>query len=80
MPAFDLRFVKGLCDDSGHVHSACQFHRLVDAATEQDAIRAAVAEFCRARRTRDWKIFADAIELRYLDDKYEQPMSRVVSF
>ena len=33
MPSFDIRFIKTVCDDTGHEHRACQAAFKVDATT-----------------------------------------------
>lgn len=64
MSFFDVRFMKVVCDDSGHEHPVCQSRILVDASTESEAFRKAQAELCRQKKTSDWSLFADVIETR----------------
>jgi hypothetical protein len=64
MPSFDIRFIKTVCDDSGHEHRACQAAFTIDAASLSEAVRQAEADFCRLNHARDWTIFADAVESR----------------
>ncbi len=64
MPTFEIRYLKKLCDDSGHEHSTCQCVTTVDAPTAHEALRLAEIEVCSSRQLSDWTIFADAIELR----------------
>ncbi len=64
MPSFDVRFIKTVCDDTGHEHRACQAAFKVDAASLTAAAQQAEADFCRQKGVRDWTIFADAMELR----------------
>ena len=64
MPSFEVRFIKTVCDDSGHEHRACQAAFCVDAPSLTEATRQAETDFCRQRQVRDWTIFADAMELR----------------
>jgi hypothetical protein len=64
MPSFDVRFIKTVCDDTGHEHRACQAEFTVDACSLTDAVRQAEADFCRQKHIHDWTIFADAVEFR----------------
>jgi hypothetical protein len=64
MFSFDVRFIKTVCDDTGHEHRACQAAFNVTAPTLAEAVRQAEADFCRQKRIRDWTIFADAVELK----------------
>jgi hypothetical protein len=64
MPSFDVRFIKTVCDDTGHEHRACQAAFTVDAASLTEAVTRAETDFCSQKRVRDWTIFADAVELR----------------
>lgn len=64
MPSFDVRFIKTVCDDTGHEHRACQAVFTVDAVSLTAAAQQAEADFCRQKGVRDWTVFADAMELR----------------
>ena len=64
MATFEIRYIKRLCDDSGHEHDACQSLAMVEAASAHEALRLAELQACGSRRLADWTIFADAIELR----------------
>ena len=64
MPSFDVRFIKTVCDDTGHEHRACQAAFTVEAASLTEAVRRAEADFCRQKHVHDWTIFADAVEFR----------------
>ena len=64
MPSFDVRFIKTVCDDTGHEHRACQAVFSVDANSHSEAVEKAEGDFCRQRQVRDWTIFADAVECR----------------
>jgi hypothetical protein len=64
MSSFDVRFIKTVCDDTGHEHRACQAAFRVEAPSLIEAVRGAEADFCRQKHVRDWTIFADAVELR----------------
>ncbi len=64
MLSFDVRFIKTVCDDSGHEHRACQAAFSVQAVSLAEAVKQAEVDFCRQKHVRDWTIFADAIELK----------------
>lgn len=64
MPLFEVRFIKTVCDDTGHEHRACQAAFTIEAPSLTDAVRRAEADFCQQRHAHDWTIFADAVEFR----------------
>jgi len=64
VPSFDVRFMKTVCDDTGHEHRACQAAFTVDAASLAEAVERAEADVCSQKRVHDWTIFADAVEFR----------------
>jgi hypothetical protein len=64
MRSFDVRFIKTVCDDTGHEHRACQAAFSVQALTLTEAVTQAEANFCRQKHVQDWTIFADAVELK----------------
>ena len=64
MLSFDVRFIKTVCDDTGHEHRACQAAFSVLAPSLVEAIKQAEAKFCSQKHIRDWTIFADAVELK----------------
>jgi hypothetical protein len=64
MALFDVRFIKTVCDDTGHEHRACQAAFKVEAASLTEAVRRAEVDFCRQKHVSDWTIFADAVEFR----------------
>jgi hypothetical protein len=64
MPSFDVRFIKTVCDDSGHEHRACQAEFTIDAVSLSEAVRLAEADFCKLNQVHDWTRFADAVEFR----------------
>jgi hypothetical protein len=64
MATFEIRYIKKLCDDSGHEHDACQSVTTVEAPTACEALRLAEARVCAEWQLSDWTVFADAIELR----------------
>lgn len=64
MQSFDVRFIKTVCDDTGHEHLACQAAFSVQAGSLTEAVKQAEADFCKQKHVRDWTIFADAVELK----------------
>ena len=64
MLSFDVRFIKTVCDDTGHEHRACQAEFSVQASSLTEAVKRAELDFCRQKRVHDWTIFADAVELK----------------
>ena len=64
MLSFDVRFLKTVCDDTGHEHQACQAAFTIEAASLTEAVKRAEADFCRLKHVHDWTIFADAVEFR----------------
>jgi hypothetical protein len=66
MATYHVRFVKTLCDDSGHEHKCLQAEIEVRRArTEVRALRAAELKFQRVKRIENWKTYADTVELVY---------------
>jgi hypothetical protein len=64
MPSFDVRFIKTVCDDTGHEHRACQAAFTIEATSLAEAVQRAEIDFCRQKHVHDWTIFADAVEFR----------------
>jgi hypothetical protein len=64
MLSFDVRFIKTVCDDTGHEHRACQAAFTVQASSLTEAVKQAETDFCRQKHVHDWTIFADAVEFR----------------
>jgi hypothetical protein len=60
MPTFEIKYIKKLCDDSGHEHKACQSVTTAEAPTAHEALRLAEAEVCGCRQLSDWTVFAAA--------------------
>jgi hypothetical protein len=65
VPSFDVRFLKTVCDDTGHEHRACQAAFTIEAASLTEAVQRAEVDFCRQKHVHDWTIFADSVECRY---------------
>jgi hypothetical protein len=64
MPSFDVRFIKTVCDDTGHEHRACQAAFTIEATSLAEAVQRAEIDFCRQKHVHDWTIFAEAVEFR----------------
>ena len=64
MQSFNVRFIKTVCDDSGHEHRACQAAFSVMAPSLTEAVKQAEMDFCRQKHVHDWTIFADVVELK----------------
>ncbi|RXH36690.1 hypothetical protein XH99_07010 [Bradyrhizobium nanningense] len=64
MLSFNVRFIKTVCDDSGDEHRACEAAFKVHAASLGAAAQQAEIDFCKQKSVRDWRIFADVLELR----------------
>jgi len=66
MTRFHIRFLKKICNDTGHECVTCQGEFLVDSASAGQALEEAEAAFCEARKTDRWDLFADTAELRII--------------
>ncbi|WP_213770502.1 hypothetical protein [Bradyrhizobium sp. dw_78] len=63
MRSFYVRFLKTICDHSGHEHHTCQGSFLIQAGTLAEAIQQAEKDFCLQKQVKDWTMFADTVEL-----------------
>jgi hypothetical protein len=64
MTTYHVRFVKTLCDDTGHQHKCLQAEIEVSRArTHARAVRAAELKFQRVKRIENWKTYADVVEV-----------------
>lgn len=64
MPNYRVRFIKILCDDTGHPHRCQEGEVNIRHARDRDrAVRAAKKRFARIKRIPRWDLFADAFEL-----------------
>jgi len=64
MTTYHFRFVKTLCDDSGHQHQCLQGEIEVRRArTHARALRAAELKFQRVKSIQNWKTYADTMEV-----------------
>ena len=64
MPHYRVRFIKDICDDTGHSHRCVE--GVVDIRSARDqarAVRAAQRRFERMKKIRRWNMYADRFEL-----------------
>jgi hypothetical protein len=67
MPTYRIRFLKVICDDTGHEHHTCQSTIDVDADSADLALASARDEFASQRRGMDWRFYADRVEIELHD-------------
>jgi hypothetical protein len=61
---YRVRFVKMLCDDSGHQHECLEGEiKIRRARSELRAVRAAKLKFQRTKKIESWKTYADTIQV-----------------
>ena len=61
---YRVRFVKTLCDDSGHHHECLEGEiKIRRARSELRAVRAAKLKFQRTKKIESWKTYADTIQV-----------------
>lgn len=73
MPRYRVRFIKTLCDDTGHPHRCLEGEVYIRHARDRDrAVRAAKSRFARIKQVPRWDLSADAFEL---DIEPEEPSS-----
>ena len=64
MSEYRVRFMKTLCDDTGHQHNCLEGEiRVRRARGQARAVRAAKLRFQRAKRVANWKTYADTIDV-----------------
>ena len=63
MSRYEVRFIKNICDATGHDHRVCQRVVGVEAGDADSAIVKAKDVFCLLERVRSWTIHADAFEV-----------------
>ncbi|MDB5571395.1 MAG: hypothetical protein JWN93_2578 [Hyphomicrobiales bacterium] len=66
MLQFEVRFLKDICDSTGHPHTVVQRAVRVDAGTPDEALVMAQALFCASERISNWTIRASACDARPL--------------
>ncbi|SEI19578.1 hypothetical protein [Tardiphaga sp. OK245] len=64
MTHFHIRFLKKICNDTGHECVTCQGEFLVENTSAGLALEEAEAAFCELRKTDRWDMFADTAEIR----------------
>jgi hypothetical protein len=65
MARYRVRFMKKLCDDSGHSHDCVEGIIYVRRAKSRDrAVRAAQRRFERLKRISRWQLYADTFYSR----------------
>lgn len=65
-----IRFIKRICDDTGHVHHCTE--GLVEVRRARDsgrAIEAAKHRFARMRKIKRWDTHADAVEVEEIAEQ-----------
>lgn len=78
MPHYRVRFIKVICDDTGHPHPCVE--GVVDVRSARDqarAVRAAQHRFERMKRIRQWNLHADRFEVDI--DRDEQSPRRALT-
>jgi hypothetical protein len=64
MGAYHIRFMKSLCDDTGHVHECLQEDiGIRRAKTLARAVQAGKLRFQRLRKITHWRVQADYVEV-----------------
>lgn len=64
MAHYHVRFIKTLCDDTGHPHKCVEGVVNIRRARDQDrAVQAAKRRFERMKRIPRWDLYADTFEL-----------------
>ena len=64
MTEYRVRFVKRLCDDTGHQHDCVEGEVRVRRARDQArAMQAAKLRFQRAKHAPNWQTYADRVEV-----------------
>lgn len=64
MVQYQVRFIKSLCDDTGHQHKCVEGVVKIREAKNQDrATRAAKHRFARMKRIPRWDLHADFVEV-----------------
>jgi hypothetical protein len=63
VPAYHVRFLKNVSDDTGHDHRTLQATFAVEGQSSDEALTAAQNLFCAAHHVQDWRFYADAFEI-----------------
>lgn len=67
MPLFRVRFLKRVCDATGHEALICQRWFDVHAECENEAFEQATHRFGEAEGSVDWRLRADRVETEALE-------------
>lgn len=63
MATFQIRFLKDVCNDTGHLRCILQRTIVVEAVDEDSATREARRLFCARERVGNWRDHADRLEV-----------------
>lgn len=67
MARFEIRFLKDVANDTGHMRSIVQRVINVDAASAEDACAQACALFCKRERVGHWRDHSDRLEVEQVN-------------
>ncbi len=71
MMQFEVRFLKDICDSTGHPHTVVQRAIFVNARNHEEALVVAKAMFCETERIANWTIRASACDARPCESQPE---------
>ena len=75
MARYRVRFIKTLCDDTGHQHKCVEgVVNILRAKTEDRATRAAQHRFERIKRIPRWNLYADFVEVEVEENGSDKPV------
>ena len=69
MAHYRVRFLKKVCNDTGHEHRTCQSVIEVDAESSETAVTAAQKTLSSRTEGMDWRFYYDEIEVETLGRK-----------
>lgn len=67
MARFEIRFVKDVCNDTGHLRSVLQRALTLEADTAEAAQTQACVLFCASENIGHWRDHADRVEIAQID-------------
>lgn len=77
MARYRVRFIKNLCDDTGHEHKCVEgVVRIRRAKSEDRAMRAAQHRFKRMKRIPRWNLYADFVEVELEENGSDEAAGR----
>ncbi len=77
MARYRVRFIKNLCDDTGHQHKCVEgVVRIRRAKSEDRATRAAQHRFERMKRIPRWSLHADFVEVEMEENGPDEAVRR----